>query len=443
MPKSLRTRLLCWYTAILACVIAVFGVVVCYAAWSSGVAAIDAALRVRAAALAESLRPVGPGTFDLELPPSPPAGEAAGPETYHILWTESGQVIDRSDPDLRVPATPPEPAATRQGRREVALATPHGATVLVGHDLEALRAEVWSLAGTLAGAGIAALMVALAGGWWLVGRAIGPLDRMNATARAMIDGDFTARIPIDRLETELGQVAGALNAAFDRLHASLEQQRRFTADASHELRTPLAAFTIEVEWALRRDRTAVEYRDALVVAHRSATRMRHVVESLLMLARADAGEETLARIPVALDDVVRDTVADLQPLAGSRRLTVTVAAEPAAVIGDPLRLREAVSNLMVNAIKYNTDAGAVDVSLRRDRTWVELRVSDTGIGIAPADLPHVFDRFYRADPARQAGGAGLGLAVTKWIVESHRGAIACHSEPGRGTEVVVRLPAAS
>jgi signal transduction histidine kinase len=171
--------------------------------------------------------------------------------------------------------------------------------------------------------------------------------------------------------------------------------------------------------------------------------MRHVVESLLMLARADAGEETLTRIPVALDDVVRDTVADLQPLAGGRRLTVTVAAEPAAVIGDPLRLREAVSNLMVNAIKYNTDAGAVDVSLRRDHTWVELRVSDTGIGIAPADLPHVFDRFYRADPARQAGGAGLGLAVTKWIVESHRGAIACHSEPGRGTEVVVRLPAAS
>ena len=299
----------------------------------------------------------------------------------------------------------------------------------------------------MAAAGVAALGLSFVGGWFLASRALGPIARISRTAKAMSEGNLAARIAIDRTETELGQVALALNGAFDRLHLAVDQQRRFTADASHELRTPLSILSAEVEWALARPRGAPEYRDSLEACSRAAARMRTVAEGLLTLARADAGEQALRRVPVPLGLLTRDVVTSMQPLAEKRRLSLAMSndSEGLLVSGDPDRLREVVTNLVSNAIHYNRDEGRIEISLRKEGSSVCLEISDTGIGIAPEDLPRVFDRFYRVDQARsqETGGAGLGLAVTKSIVDRHGGEITCASEVGRGTRVAVRLPAAS
>jgi signal transduction histidine kinase len=278
----------------------------------------------------------------------------------------------------------------------------------------------------------------------LVGRALEPVDRFGRTAQRMIDGDFTARIPLDGVETELKQAGRAINGAFERMYESLEMQRRFTADASHELRTPLATIAIETQTILARDRDAQAYRGALEVCRRAADRMRRVTERLLLLARADGGDVTLARVGVRLDLLVRRVLDDLSAIAAERRVTVAASTEPVSVEGDVDRLVEAVTSLIANAIEYNVPDGRVDLGVHRRGKRVEIRVTDTGIGIDAAHVPRIFDRFYRADPARARarGGAGLGLAVAQSIIRQHGGQITCTSEPGRGSVFVVELPVA-
>jgi signal transduction histidine kinase len=290
-----------------------------------------------------------------------------------------------------------------------------------------------------------ALVLALAGGWWLVGRALSPVDRISQTARAMVEGDLAARIPIDRVENELGHLARALNAAFDQMHASLERQRRFTADASHELRTPLATVSTEAQWALARTRSVDEYRKSFEASGRAAERMKAVVERLLSLARTEAGAADDDRADdVQIDHVVQDAVRDVSSIARARDVTVTVDALPASIRGDRERLLEAVTNVVANAVQYNQDAGEVRVRLEETPDAVTLTVADTGIGIGADDLGRVFEPFFRADPARSRdiGGAGLCLAVAHATVRQHGGHIRCESTPGAGTTVTITWPRA-
>jgi signal transduction histidine kinase len=441
MFDSLRARLLAWYTGMLAVVIAASGAAMGYLAWHARLTEIDARLLARAEALAGALHPAPAGTFDLALPEAPAPVEGAA-ELYHVIWAVDGQVIDRSDPDLSVPGPAAPGTRSREGRREVTVRTSSGPTVLAGQSLAAVRAELWSLVVTLAALGAAAIAVSLAGGRWLVDRALRPIDRISATARTMIDGDFGARIPVERVETELTQVARALNEAFDRLHGSLERQRRFTADASHELRTPLATLSTEVQWALARERPPDDYRRALDACRRAATRMHAIVERLLALARAEAGADDDRRVPVRLDELVHQVAADLEPLAAARNIAIEVDAAPVSAPGVPDRLLDAVTNVVANAVGYNVEGGRVRIALRERDGQAELAVRDTGIGIAAADLPRIFDPFFQADPARNRG-AGLGLAVTRAIVERHGGAVGCESRPGAGTTVTIRLPQAA
>jgi signal transduction histidine kinase len=441
MFRSLRARLLLWYTAVLALVVVAFGGTVCYLAWRTRLADVDVQLTARATELAAALSPTSLGTFDLVLPPAAPV-EPDEP-LYHAIWDAVGEPVDLSEPDLGLVAPPPPGARTIADRREVALRGPGGSTVLAGRSVAREWAEIWTLAGTMLGVGAAALALALAGGWWVVGRALEPVDRISRTARAMVQGDFGARIPVERLETELELLAHALNEAFDRLHQSLDRQRRFTADASHELRTPLAVMSVELEWALGREREAAEYRQSLAACQRAAGRMRSVVERLLLLARAESEAASEVRKPVGLDALVRQVANDLRPLARERGIQVAVESSPVWVAGLADRLTAAITNLVVNAIQYNVDGGAVRLSVTRTAGAAALDVADTGVGIAPEHRARVFDPFFRADPARARGGAGLGLAVTQAIVRQHDGTIELESEPGRGTTVRVRLPAAS
>jgi signal transduction histidine kinase len=436
---SLRARLLVWYTAMLAAVIVTFGAIVCYVAWRAKLDDVDAALRTRAATLIAGLQPAPGGTFDLTLPAD--AGRTAAESSYHVLWTPRGAVIDRSESDLDVPRPERPGIRTRDRRRELTVLA-SGAYVLVGVPLAGPRAEIASLAVSMASVGVLALVLAFVGGWYLVGRALTPIDRINRTARAMVEGDFAARIPIERLETELGQLASALNEAFDGLHAALDRQRRFTADASHELRTPLAVISTETQWALGRERAPADYRQALEVCGRASARMQTVVERLLALARAEALAAPACLEPVRLDELARDVVHDLRSLAAARSLDVVVDAQPVACLGDRASLQDAVANVVANAIQYNVEGGRIRIGVGETPEYADVVVADTGIGISADHLPHVFEPFFRADPARTrvAGGSGLGLGVTRATVRQHGGDVLCASEPGRGTTVTIRLP---
>jgi heavy metal sensor kinase len=392
----------------------------------------------------DGLRPTASGDFDLVLPGEyrQVDGVTAPPATYYAVWNSEGELIDRSPGDFPLPASRVPGFATRDGRRELTTAGASGAIVLVGRGLGDTRRDVLGFAGTAAAGGVLALVISLLGGWFLAGRALAPVERISHAAAAMTAGDLSARIAVERTENELEEVARALNRAFDRLRQAVENERRFTADASHELRTPLATISAEIEWALARPRSAEEYRRCLDTARRASDRMRRVVERLLTLARADAGDAALQRAPVGLAPVVNDALGILRPLAEQKGVTIEARLDGATVVGDRDRLTDLATNLMSNAIQYNREGGRVRVDVWPEGDEACLRVADTGTGISPDDLPRIFDRFFRADKARTAnsGGAGLGLAIAKWIVDAHGGQIACTSTAGHGTEVLVRLP---
>jgi signal transduction histidine kinase len=239
-------------------VVALVGVAVCWAVWRMRIAAIDAELRGRIARVAASVRPGSGGAFDLELPADAIAFfQQAGTSAYYAVWSPDGTPVDRSDP--RTGQGVPMPGArTHRGYREVVQAA-DGFTILIGRNIDDLRGELWSLATTMGAAGAGALGLAVLCAWIVAGRALAPVQRIGETAQRMARGELTARIPVEQTESELGQLASALNLAFDRLHETIDRQRRLTADASHELRTPVAMLSAEVEWALMRARSAGEY----------------------------------------------------------------------------------------------------------------------------------------------------------------------------------------
>ena len=226
------------------------------------------------------------------------------------------------------------------------------------------------------------------------------------------------------------------------MRESVERQRRFTADASHELRTPVATMMAELEWALLHDRAAADYKESLEVCQRAGGRMQSLVEGLLMLARADSGQLPVRRSEVRLDRLVSEAAGLLRPLALQQQVTLRVTSTAQTIAGDPDRLRELISSLVYNGI-HNQPNGIISIDVRLEHDRVVLSVADTGIGIDAVDLPHVFERFYRGERARERApsGAGLGLALAKWIVDAHGGTIECTSDVDRGTEFIARFPA--
>jgi signal transduction histidine kinase len=264
------------------------------------------------------------------------------------------------------------------------------------------------LIATFGAAAAAALLLVVAGGWFLVRKSTAPVER------------------------------------------SIEHMRRFMADAAHELRTPITVVRSRAEIALQQQRVASEYEDALRGIESEAKRLGTLVEDLLILARADAGERPIARQRVYLDDLTLDAAGAARAVAQAKGVRLDVEEfDEAPVEGDPTLLRQLVMILLDNAVKFTAGGGSVRVRVGAPNGRPALVVEDTGIGIAPEQLPHVFERFYRGDPARSrtngtaADGAGLGLAIAKWIADAHDAEIALASEPGEGTRVSVRFAAVS
>jgi heavy metal sensor kinase len=476
LPGSIRLRLLLWQGALLALALTAFGVTAWRLERTTRLQRVDQELERRVAAVLELTRPrpgersrpaaapvpdrpgpdgAGPPRDGRPRRPRPagqgappPFAEAGGGPFYYVAWDRVGREVARSaaaPPGLTAPDPGDEPRSWRlRGdlREHVHIDPGRGDRVVVGREiaeeLVALRRFGWRLGA----AGTTVFALGLAGGWWIASRALRPIATISATARRISTGNLAERVPVAKGGSELDELGQVLNDAFARLQASFARQARFTADASHELRTPVTVVLTQTQSSLTRERSAAEYREALEACQRAAQRMRRLIDSLLALARVDSGEQ----FEVAACDlahVAGEAVALLRPLAELRGVPVEAELGAAPCTGDADQLGRVVANLLGNAIDHSQAGARVRVTTGSEPGAVILSVADEGPGIAAQDLPHVFERFYRADKARSqgAGHAGLGLAIVQAIVTAHGGRIDVASAPGSGARFTVRLPA--
>ncbi|HEX2450504.1 MAG TPA: ATP-binding protein [Gemmatimonadales bacterium] len=473
---TIRRRLAFWYTVALGLTLLGFGAALYYERQQSSLAELDRRLALEADIakrwLVESYRVLGPLVPDASSPALDP-GISAYLEAfrdYLIVVDTSGNVIGLSG------VTRPLGAAEFQ-QLAVALYPPPQPSVSGTVDFGPPLGPVRYYATTLdaPGTGVGALLVATsianvafgpaellrsmlviapvvllgaaALGWWLAGTSVQPLLGIINELEAITDGrSLHRRLAVPRSGDEIQRLVVTANGMLARLEQSFASLRRFTADASHELKTPLMVLRAGVERGLTHPQTPRDVMQGLDETLEQINQMTEMVDDLLTLARADEG-----RAPLALEETdLRELVADVSETAGmlgeGGKLTVTtqIPEQPVRLAVDRHRIRELLLNLVTNAIKYTPPGGTVGLTLGSSDDHATLVVSDSGIGIAPGDLPHIFDRFWRADPARsrtgERPGIGLGLAITKWIAEAHGGSITVQSRPGRGSVFTVRLP---
>jgi heavy metal sensor kinase len=288
------------------------------------------------------------------------------------------------------------------------------------------------------------LLLASGGGWLLARRALKPVDRMTQAAERISGEHLNERLQETGSGDELDRLAKTLNDMLGRLDDSFHQVRQFSADASHELQTPLTILKGEVEVALRSQRSPKEYQRVLKSGLEEIDRISHLVEGLLLLARADAGMLRLDRQPVALTELMQEVCEQMKVVAGERSISLhSESPEPVSLVGDREHLRRLLLNVVDNAIKYTPAGGSVTLSLQSDNDWVSLRISDTGIGLSRDEQERIFSRFHRATEARSRDekGVGLGLSIARSIADAHGGRIEVESTPGQGSTFTIFLPA--
>lgn len=289
-----------------------------------------------------------------------------------------------------------------------------------------------------------ALIVAAVGGYSLARQTLAPIERMSAQAQTISAERLGRRLQVENPDDELGRLARVLNDLLARLETSFEQMRRFTADASHELRTPLTAIRSVGEGTLRAPHVDPACREVIGSMLEEVERLTTLVDALLTLSRAEGGHVALKREPVALWELAREVASHLSVLAEDRHQQIDLGSDDglAPVYGDRTVLREALINLLDNAIKYSPEGARIAVRLRAVNGRASVNITDQGPGIAPEHQERIFERFYRIDKARsrELGGAGLGLAIAKWAIDAHGGSIELESHIGGGSTFRVLLP---
>lgn len=284
------------------------------------------------------------------------------------------------------------------------------------------------------------LVVSAFGGFFIAHKALIPVKEISKTIDRISESNLSERVTVENIPAELKDLAVSFNRTFNRLERSFNRQRQFAADASHELRTPLSVIMSQCEITLRRVRTAGDYQKALKAIDQAAALMSEIIRKLLAIARLGADKEVLKIETIKLDEIVRESVKLLTPVAEQRGIIIkNFFSDPVSFPGDQALLVELFTNLIENAIKYNVLQGQITISANKELPWFVCEIKDTGIGIPEEDLERIFDRFYRIDKSRskKIGGSGLGLSICNEIVKRHDGKIEIKSKLGFGTTVSV------
>ncbi len=453
---KIRWKLTLWYGCVLAVVLMVFGTVVFVIMRHHLMQRIDQGLNEELAdVLSEVNRAKTPdglkdwldrrfashAGFDFQI--TRPSGERF---FYNPRLAEKAWPLPPRDAEPSAPAFQTLPVQGKGDWRivQVKVAGPDGPlTVQVGRSLAAFEHELNELLMTFLLAGPLTLLVAISGGYFLASRVLRPVQEMTQAARVISADRLNERIAVVNPHDELGELGGTLNQMIERLERSFTEMRRFTADAAHELRTPLAIIRSEAEVALRLPRSSEQYCGVLENLLEDTNRLSMLADQLLFLSRQDAGLGRRVNESVQLDVLLREVVGNMQFVAQEKGVRLELRdCPPCSLTTDSRLLRRVFVNLLDNAIKYTGQAGRVVVSSEVAAEKVTIRIQDSGVGISPEHLPHVFDRFYRVDAARsgEGNGAGLGLAICQAILRNLEGTISVESEVGKGTTFIVTLP---
>jgi signal transduction histidine kinase len=384
--------------------------------------------------------------------------EGSSPFGLFEVFDEQGQLVGQSyglsrrnmllqpPPDvgseIRFENSGPRDFPLRVAWQKVEIA---GRSFVIGAaDPQAKYREV--LTGFLYVAGPIILVLATLCGLWLGRRALGPVARITDEARAITETNLSTRLAVPQSRDELQQLSETLNEMLGRIEQSFMRTKQFTADASHELRAPLTLIYTAAQYALRRPRSREELVESLSRILRESRRTITLIEDLLALARGDAGHQPAELEVLDAAGLVRDAAEQATAMGEAKDVRVTMAVEPGELLvrGNDATLRRLLLILVDNAVKFTPTGGIVTLGAQREGADVALSVADTGVGIAADDVPHIFERFWRADKvrSREVGGTGLGLPIAQQIAEQHDATLDVHSEPGRGSVFTLRMPAA-
>lgn len=466
MINTIRGRLTLWYVSALALILIAFGIAV-YVLLSRALhRRVDDALRSTIEISITSLTHDTQEGQSRQSAAQSTASELSHPQQALMIFDEQGRLLAEhpyeGDLHIRLPDLSAIPAEEvflytvteeddaddhhRLAVRRVRIPpadTPY--IILASQPLEAVEDELESLREILYFAAPAVLLLAGLGGWFLARQGLAPVAAMARSARRIGAGSLERQLPVANPRDELGQLAITFNELLARLNAAFAQQRQFMADASHELRTPLSVMSTAAGVTLKKThRDEEEYREALRMMAEQTRRLSRIVHDMFVLARADAGSYPLQKRPLYLNDLLDEVARSGGLLASGKNITVEATNLPeAAYHGDEDLLRQMMLNLLDNAIKFTPAGGVVKLSLTRQPFEYRLSVSDTGPGIPPEAQAHIFERFYRADKARsraEDGGAGLGLAIARWIAQAHDGSLELADTGHNGTTFNARLP---
>jgi heavy metal sensor kinase len=462
MINTVRGRLTLWYVSALALILVLFGVAV-YVLLSRALhRRVDHALASTIEISITSL------THDAQEGQSPQsAAQSTAAELSHpqqgLIFDDSGQLLATHEGEEELQIQLPDRAtipdadvylySVSTGANEHRIAVrrvtipPAGIPyiILASQPLKPVADELESLRDILYFSTPIVLLLAGFGGWFLARQGLAPVTAMARSARQIGAGSLDQQLPVVNPRDELGQLATTFNDLLGRLDAAFEEQRRFMADASHELRNPLSVMSTAAGVTLKKEhRTEQEYREALQIVAEQTRRLSRIVNDMFMLARADSGRYPLRKQTLYLNDLLEEVARAGAVLAATRNATIEVTNVPEAIFhGDEDLLRQMLLNLVDNAVKFTPDKGAVTLDLKTSNGSYRLSVSDNGPGIPAEARHHIFERFYRADRSRakaEDGGAGLGLAIARWIARAHDGDIELDDSSGTGTKFIVRLP---
>ncbi len=456
---SLRTRLTLWNTAVVILLTTVTLLIVRFSARSALYADCDAELRAASREIALAVQELSGDAAPLvaELRRKAASHEERG--WFLHLLTPDGATVWKSDhcpadvlnyppKDVKQVEVVRQVGHYRYVRNRIDRDSGPSYLVRVGTYTTGLDNSLAGLIRLLTGMGLGLSLITPFAAYWLAGRATKPMGAMLRTAERLSPSRLGDRLPVRGTSDELDLLARTINGLLDSVAQHVDKQEQFVADAAHELRGPLAALQSSMEVALARDDLPLDQQETLSDMLDAARHLSKVANDMLLLAESGNPAEPHDHLVIDLTLVARQAVAMFSGVAEERGITLTISADqPAETLANPVDLRRLLSNLLDNAIRFTPSGGAVDVRTVAAGETVTLEVADTGMGIAPRDLEHVFDRFFKADPARTHGSGirsgGLGLSICRSIADSCGGTIGIASRVGEGTTVTVRFPAAS